>query len=236
MIPNRLIITYISKAALNPMMRHCVQRMEELQPDWDIQFFSDGDCVDFVRAQGQGFLDLYQWYPRPVQKADLFRVLAVWALGGFYLDADVLLSRPLDPLCRHRAVFPWEWEMGRPEFEVRFPKADRSGEKPVAVGQYAFGPEAKHPFLEDQLREMTQRSANIMEGQCTDLDVLYSTGPDVTTSCYYRKRQTWKENVTVLWGAADTKAGEAPLFGKDRWQRFGAYGRHLLNSGWHTEK
>ena len=236
MIPNRLIVTYISKAALDPLMRHCVQRMEDLHPDWDIQFFSDGDCEDFVRDQGEGFLDLYRWYPRPVQKADFFRILAVWAMGGVYLDADVLLSRPLDPILKHQAVFPWEWEMGKPEFEVRFPKATRKGEKPLAVGQFAFAAEAKHPFLTDIIGEMVQRTGNFDAGQCTDLDVLHTTGPDVTTTCYYRNRQAWKENVTMLLGAADTKAGEAPVFGKDRWQRLGHYGRHLLNSGWHTER
>ena len=234
MIPKRLIITYISRAALNPLMRQCVEQMEQLHPDWDIQFYSDGDCEDFVRKQGNGFLDLYRWYPRPVQKADFFRVLAVWAMGGVYLDADVLLHRPLDPLLKHQAVFPWEWEMGPKEFELRFPRGTRQGEKPLAVGQYAFAAEAQHPFLTDVIGEMVKRSRNFDAKQCTDLDVLHSTGPDVTTTCYYRNRQAWKGKVTMLWGAADPKSGEAPLYGSARWQRLGQYGKHLLNSGWHT--
>ncbi len=230
-IPKRLIITYISKAALNPLMRMCVDRMETLHPDWEIQFFSDGDCEEFVRQQGEGYADLYRWIPRAVMRADFFRVLAVHILGGFYLDADVLLTAALDPLCKHEAVFPWEQHMDDHHFALRFPKATRQGEKHWMVGQYAFGATAGHPFTGCILEEMVKRTASFEVDRCTDLDVLHATGPDLVTTCYYREPKRWK-TLTLLHGEANAEAGESPVFGASRQQRFGRYGRHLVNSGW----
>ena len=231
MIPDRIIVTYVSKAELNPLMKMCVQKMADLHPDWEIDFFSDGDCEDFVRQQGPGFLDLYRWYPRPVMRADFFRVLAVHVLGGFYLDADVLLSAPLDPLMKHAAVFPWEQLMSDTEFEKRFPKATRQGEEHWMLGQYAFGAEAGHPFVRTLLEELIGRTASFEADRCTDLDVLHATGPDLVTTCYYREPKRWK-TLTLLHGEANAEAGEEAVFGSRRAERFGRYGRHLLNGGW----
>ena len=164
-------------------------------------------------------------------RADFFRMLAVNVLGGFYLDADVLLSAPLDPLLKHAAVFPWEQEMPGQEFENRFPKEKRQGEKPWMVGQYAFGAEAGHPFIETILQEMVERTASFDHATSTELDVLHATGPDLVTTCYYREAKKWN-NLTLLHGKANLAAGEAPVFGSARLERFGHYGRHLLNGGW----
>ena len=213
------------------MMKKCVNRMEELHPHWEVLFYSDGDCEDFVRQQGAGFLELYRWYPRPVQKADFFRILAVWALGGIYLDADVLLSRPLDGLLGHRAVFPWEWKMPERTFEERFPKRSRGKVKPMMVGQYAFGAEAHHPFLQVILEGLVERTASFETDGCTAIDVLHSTGPDLVTSCYYGNPDLW-DSLTILPGEADEDAGEAPVTGYGMHHRLGKYGKHLLNGGW----
>ena len=56
------------------------------------------------------FAEFYDWYPRAVMRADLFRLLVVYRLGGFYLDTDFLLEAPLDPLVEHAAVFAVEQE------------------------------------------------------------------------------------------------------------------------------
>lgn len=235
MIPRRIIVTYISRSTLRPLLAHCVRRMEELHPGWEVMFFSDRDCEDFVRRQGAGHADLYHWYRRPVQRADFFRMLAVHALGGFYLDADVLLSRPLDDLCSHAAVFPWEQDMAQHEFDRRFPAHTRRGEKRMMVGQYAFAAKKGHPFIAAILEEMLARTGSFEADRCSDAAVLHSTGPDLVTTCYYRDRARWKD-LTLLHGEADAEAGEEPLTGGAAWNRFGCYGRHLLNGGWLGEK
>lgn len=70
--------------------------MRELHPQWEFLFFSDGDAREFVKREFPDHLELYDWYPRPVLKADFFRLLVVERLGGFYLDTDFLLLKKLD--------------------------------------------------------------------------------------------------------------------------------------------
>jgi len=207
--------------------------MEELHPRWEVLFFSDGDCRDFVRAHCPAYADLYDWYPRAVLKADFFRVLAVYQLGGFYFDSDVWLVKNLEPLRRSRALFPWEWEMPRKEFTKRYPPERLERVERWQVGNYAFGAEAGHPFLRAVLDEMVRRTAQLDVENCTDLDVLQSTGPDVVTTVYYRHREHWT-NVEVMPGAPSLPGPQPPVGGgyPREWQRFGSYGTHLLNGGW----
>jgi mannosyltransferase OCH1-like enzyme len=232
MIPKRLIVTYISRSLLDAKLSHCISQMERLHPDWKIEFFSDGDCEQLVGSLGSSWLDLYRWYPRNVQRADLFRLLAVKELGGFYLDADLLLTRPLDPLRVHRCVFPLEWEMKAQERGKRFPGEASKGVESYMVGQYAFGAVAQHAFLQTVLTELVRRTDSFAEEYCSDWAILHSTGPDVYTTCYYREKPRWEKEVTLLQGEAGDEPGDVIRVPKDRWHRFGPYGRHLLNGGW----
>lgn len=193
--------------------------MHELHPDWDVVFFSDGDARDFVAREFPGYIDLYDWYPRPVLKADLFRVLVVYRLGGFYLDADFLLSRKLDPLCCERAVFAYEHKIDDNNFNLRYPAWLRAGEEHLTLANYAFGAEAGHPFLAAILDEMVYRTQTLEAEDCNDLDVLHATGPDLVTSVYYRNRQRWKD-VAVL---------------KSNRMGLGSYGVHLVHGGWRQD-
>lgn len=222
MIPKRIIVTHKSRLALNTTHQHCWQKMQALHPGWEILFFSDGDCEQFIRDHQPGYLELYRWIRRPVMKADLFRLLAVQALGGFYLDLDVGLDFPLDDLCPHQAVFPWEHEMSLDWFERRFPGKLAKGLSRWQVGNYAFAAEAWHPFLAAILEEVVRRTAGLQEEFCGDPDILRCTGPDVVSTVYYRQPAS-RKSVTMLWGVND-KVREKQMFGK--------YGRHLLTGVW----
>jgi mannosyltransferase OCH1-like enzyme len=102
MIPRRIICTHKTRSALPEVHERCLQQMKGLHPEWEVLFFSDGDCEDFVARNYPTYLELYRWYPKPVMKADLFRILAVKKLGGFFLDMDMWLVEPLDELCAHQ--------------------------------------------------------------------------------------------------------------------------------------
>ena len=170
---------------------------------------------------------------RAVMKADFFRVLAVYHLGGFYLDTDVWLSQNLEPLRASRAVFPWEHEFGQEEFGKRYPASIREKVKPPQVGNYAFGAEAGHPFLATLLEEMIRRTALFEVETCSEPDVLRATGPDMVTTVYYRNKNQWPD-VQVLKGASYLPGPQPPLHANapKHWQRFGNFGSHLLAGSW----
>ncbi len=233
MIPKRIICTHVSRSAINASLQRCIERMEALHPDWEVTFFSDGDCLDFVHRECAEYRELYEWYPRAVMKADFFRILVVWKLGGFYFDSDVWLTQRLDALCRSRAVFPWEWVMPQSDMAKRYPRHLRGQVEPPQVGNYAFGATRGHPFLAAILEEMVRRTGSFEAEACNDLNVLHATGPDVVTSVYYRDRERW-EDVDVLPGDPTLTGPQPPLSADSPrdWQRFGSYGSHLLAGGW----
>ncbi len=219
MIPQRILCTHVSQHTLAQKLKFCVNQMRMFHPDWELIFFSDGDSREFVEREFSEYLELYDWYPRPVLKADLFRLLGVYRLGGFYLDTDFLLHKRLDPLCRENAVFAYEHEINDKNYRLRYPPWLRAGEEKLTLANYAFGAEAGHPFLAAILDELVCRTQTFEAEDCNDLDVLHATGPDVVTSVYYRHREQWRD-VTML---------------KSKTMGLGSYGVHLVNGSWRQD-
>jgi len=57
-------------------------------PDWEYRFWTDADLEAFVRDEFPDFLELYQSYPKNVQRADLARYMLLYRFGGVYADMD----------------------------------------------------------------------------------------------------------------------------------------------------
>ena len=219
MIPNRILCTHVSEHALDPKLKYCMNLIRRFHPKWDFQFFSDGDSREFVKRECLAYLELYDWYPRPVLKADLFRLLVVYRLGGFYLDTDFLLHKKLEPLCREKAVFAYEHVIDEKNYQMRYPLWLRAGEERLTLANYAFGAEAGHPFLAAILDELVYRTQTFEAEDCNDLDILHATGPDAVTSVYYRQREKWR----------DVKMLRSEVMG------LGDYGAHLVHGGWRQD-
>lgn len=219
MIPKRIFCTHVSQHTLESKLKYCMNLMQELHPQWEFLFFTDGDSLEFVKQEFPNYLELYDWYPRPVLKADLFRLLVVFRLGGFYLDTDFLLKKKLDPLCREKAVFAFEHEIDEKNYDLRYPPWLRAGEEKLTLANYAFGAEVGHPFLAAILDELVYRTQTFEAEDCHDLDILHATGPDAVTSVYYRHLQKWRD-VTML------RSNHAGL---------GSFGVHLVNGGWRQD-
>jgi mannosyltransferase OCH1-like enzyme len=232
MIPKRIICTNICRSLLKPKLDECVARMEALHPDWEVVFFSDGDCRDLIQTHCPQYKELYDWYPRPVLKADFFRVAAVHALGGFYFDTDLWLYESVAPLRKHEAVFPWEWTMDLDEFSRRYTEEEKKTIKRRQVGNYAFGAEAGHPFLRALMSEMVARTEMFDAESCYDTDVLHATGPDMVTCVYYREPEKWR-SLELLTGVRSTTGPQHENTNwPEDWHRFGKYGIHLLSGTW----
>src|SRR4029077_5545531 len=71
---------------------------------------------------------------------DFFRYLAIYRLGGFYFDLDVILATDLSPLLPTGCVFPFEG--------LTLSRLLRSYGMDWEIGNYAFGATPGHPFLE----------------------------------------------------------------------------------------
>ena len=210
-----------------------MKQMKELHPRWQHRFFSDVECKAFIEKRRPDLLELYEFYPRPVMRADLFRVVALHELGGFYLDLDIHLHERLDPLLNDSLVLTEEWKMSREIFESRHRVQPADERDLLQIGNYGFAAERGHWFLNEVIEEMIRRAETISPSGCTQDDVLYATGPDVFSAVYNSHRADLCAGVSVLRGTNKPREPK-PIFhgGEPWWFQFGKFGAHLMTSTW----
>ena len=220
-IPRRIIQSHESEYTFNSTFATCRKKLLKLHQDYDYQFFPAHQRREFIRERRPELLDLYDFYPRDIQRADLFRVIAVFELGGFYLDLDVHPYVPLDELCEATLVLTEEWKMTREQYEDRHWHPPAHPRDLLQVGNYGFAAEAGHWFMEEVIDETLCRAGAINPSTIWNNDVLFSTGPDVINAVYARHRDRLKSEVTILRGPKH-----------DPWRQFGKFGTHLMAGSW----
>ncbi len=161
----------------------------------------------------------------PIQRYDFFRYLAVYRLGGYYFDLDVLLARGLGSLNSSGCVFPFEG--------LTFSRLLRSYGMDWELGNYAFGAVAGHPFLKAVIDNCvrTQQEPGWVQPMMSGVprlsraahQVLYSTGPGLLSRTY-AENSALASTVTVLF-PDDVCDGQS-------WHRFGDFGIHLMEGSW----
>jgi mannosyltransferase OCH1-like enzyme len=80
-----------------------VTQLRELNPDWEYRFYDDADIAAFIQENYPPLL--WDYYQRIDQRygaarADLFRYLLMYKVGGVYLDIKSAATRPLDDVIR----------------------------------------------------------------------------------------------------------------------------------------
>lgn len=227
-IPPRLIQTAPSRD-LAPAARAAVAGLRLHHPDWDYLFFDDADLTRFVATEFPEHRALLDEFTHPVQRADFFRYLAVYRLGGFYLDLDVFLEAPLENLRSLGAVFPFE------ELSLNRHLREAHGID-WEIGNYAFGATAGHPFLSAVIRDCVKARRDrswrepmfrgIPRWFHRDFEVLNTTGPGLLTRTLAENPDT-AARVTVLQPTPD-----CDVCNPENWHRFGQHGVHLMAGTW----
>jgi mannosyltransferase OCH1-like enzyme len=233
-IPRRVIRTNRSAHISEPVVPGCGAALAALLPDYEHLFFDDFAARDFIGERRPALLPLYDGFLRNVQRADLFRFVAVAELGGFYLDMDILLFRPLDELCAGALVFPFERNFTAETFQRRH-RRPHSGDGQLAqIGNYGFGAAAGHWFLEEVISEIERRSDDLT-ARTHPVDVLWTTGPDCLNAVLHRHHQRLRGELRILRGAPSPKdlesCGWEPCHHPD-WYHFGPWGTHRMTSTW----
>ena len=190
-----------------------------LHPGWEIKLYDDPACRQAVERHFPEFLPVYD-RASVIQRTDIFRVIAVYGEGGFYLDLDVECLNPLDALCGFRCVFAEESTLTRAHAR-RLGHRDR-----LRVANYMFGSEPGHPFLLHILRRMAGESRRDI---LTENDILESTGPGLVTTVYHDLKGKLRDLVLLL-----NPDRACPVTGSVACH-FGNYGRHHHDSSWRWE-
>jgi len=224
-IPRRIIQTG-KKPELSLVCEAAVANVRLLNPGFEYRFFDDEAVVTFIEQEFPEYRDTFEEFTIPIQRFDFFRYLAVYRLGGFYLDLDVFLARSLEPLLHCACVFPFE-ELTLSDFLRKEHGFDWE------LANYAFGAEAGHPFIKAVIDNCIrgQRdphwAARMMKGIPAPFRgqflVPNTTGPGLVTRTF-AERVDLRKTVTVLF--------PEDVCDRSNWGRFGQYGVHLMQGGW----
>lgn len=75
-----------------------IEKWLKLNPDWTYMFWTDESARLFIQEHFPALLPVYDSWTVPVQKADMFRYVALYAFGGVYADLDMEDLKPLEEL------------------------------------------------------------------------------------------------------------------------------------------
>jgi mannosyltransferase OCH1-like enzyme len=222
MIPRIIVQSHESAATLTGTFRNCRNILRTECAGFDIRFFSGPQRRKFIMEHRPELLELHDFYPRRVQRSDLFRLVALYELGGFYMDLDVLIHKSFESLCSHSLVLTEEWEMEPAAFADRHLEDPICEEDLIQIGNYAFGTEPRHWFIGEAIDMLIDRAASINSGRCDTGCVFFTTGPDVLSTVLRKNRKRMSaENAVTLRGTEE-----------ERWCQFGEYGTHLMAGSW----
>lgn len=228
-IPKRIIQT--NKSLDLPLLeKAAVANVRLLHPDYEYRFFDDRQVEEFINSEYPEYRDIFHSFSVPIQKYDFFRYLAVYRLGGFYLDMDVFLASNLSGLLESGCVFPFE------ALTINAYLRERYG-MDWEIGNYAFGATAGHPFLYAIIQNCVkaQKELDWAEVMMRSVPrairksdfVLYTTGPLLVSR--------------TLAEFPDVATHVEVLFPEDvcdshNWNCFGTFGVHLMSGGWRNRK
>jgi hypothetical protein len=225
-IPKRIIQT--AKHRDLPLKhRAMTASLRLLNPDYECRFFDDADVEAFIDREFPEFRRVFDAFPYPIQRYDFFRYLAVYRLGGFYFDLDVLLASDLSSLLHTRCVFPFEG--------LTFSRLLRDRGVDWEIGNYAFGATAEHPFLKAVIENCLRAhrdprwASEMMRGvpllSRPDYEVLITTGPGLLSRTLAEHPELARD-VTVLFPEDVSDPGT--------WHLFGSLGVHLMEGSWRS--
>lgn len=223
-IPARIIQTARSRD-LSLKQRALTTSMRLLNPEFEWVFFDDDDVTRFVDREFPQHRNVFDRFPYAIQRFDFFRYLAVYRLGGFYFDMDVVLAKALEPLRRYGCVFPFEG--------LTLSTLLRSAGMDWQIGNYGFGATAGHAFLGKVVENCVRGQIEptwvepMMQGvpwlSRPDFRVLNTTGPGLLSRTL-AENPGLTQDMMVLFpdDVCDVRT----------WNTFGDFGIHLMDGTW----
>ena len=227
-IPRRIIQTGRTRE-LNILAKAAATNLKLLHSDWEYLFFDDEDVKLFIADEFPEYEAAFNGFPYPIQRFDFFRYLAIFRLGGFYFDLDVLLSESLEQLTNNGCVFPFE-ELTLSRYLRRQYQMDWE------IGNYGFGAVAGHPFLDAVIQNCIRARQDphwvkpMMQGIPrlfrAGFHVFNTTGPGLVSRTLAENPELAK-HVTILF--PDDVCDETT------WHQFGNFGVHAQQGSWRSK-
>ena len=173
--------------------------------------WTDASSREFIAEHYSWFLDTFDAYTYPIQRADAIRYFVLHHYGGVYVDLDIGCLRPLDPLL----VYP-----------VILPKT-----KPVGVSNDLMFSEKGHPFMAQTIHNLVTFDHSWILNYPT---VMFSTGPMFLSAQYGLYTSS---NPTSLETLGEVRILPKSLYGKNAelFEAPHSFFSHFYGSSWHAD-
>jgi mannosyltransferase OCH1-like enzyme len=146
-----------------PGQKKCV----DLHPDYQYILWTDDMARQFIVEEYPWFLETWDSYPYPIQRADAIRYFVLFHYGGVYIDLDDGCKRKLDPL------------LTVPAFVRKT--------LPTGISNDVMGSVANHAFFLKAMKSLTPYKRNWLIPYLT---IMYSTGP-LFLSVVWKQYKRW---------------------------------------------
>lgn len=155
-IPKIVHQTFHEPLALPEVLRTTRLQLQRQNPHWEFRLYSDDDCFDFIRAHyATSVLAAYNAI-NPIYgaaRADFFRYLLLYKMGGVYMDIKSSAVWSLDRVVSDSAYLLSHWDnrVGEPHqgWGMHFRDLPR-GE----FQQWHIACEPGHPFLKAVIEQV----------------------------------------------------------------------------------
>lgn len=159
-----LSLHFLSNYCFSPLSslvwsRTCVDERFFLCSEY--MLWTDASSREFIANEYPWFIDTYDSYTYPIQRADAIRYFILHHFGGVYLDLDVGCRRPLDRLLVYPVILPRTI--------------------PVGVSNDLMFAEKGHPFMAQTIHNLVTFDHNWVLNYPT---VMFSTGPMFLSAQY----------------------------------------------------
>ena len=143
------------------------QKCLDLHPDYKYILWTDEMAYEFIKEEYPWFLDTFENYKYPIERADAIRYFILSHYGGVYIDLDDGCERKLDPL-------------------LAFPAFLRKT-SPLGVSNDVMGSVPSHPFFLKALKSLKHYDKYWFIPYMT---IMGSTGP-LFLSVIWKQYKRW---------------------------------------------
>ena len=101
MFSKKIYMTY-----KNQVPEKVFNRWQNLNPDYEIDFSLDDDCINFLKCNFNEYIvNLFKSIKRGMFKADLWRLCKIYMNGGVYADVDLVPYLSIDSLDKNISFY-----------------------------------------------------------------------------------------------------------------------------------
>lgn len=191
MIPKKIWQTYKTTYDLLPdYAMSATKTWIDKNPDWEYNYFSDEDVMDFVRDNfGQSWVEIFESCPLGVMRADIWRVMVLYINGGMYTDLDTICNVSISEWFDQSIGF--KNKVGEHEWvELSNKRILLNAEHEMHLEQWTFLSEAEHPCLAKILENIENSFIN--PDYSNPHFVHHMTGPGVFTKSILEYLDLWE--------------------------------------------